>query len=595
MPGIAGIVGRMPGDENLSALDTMISRMKHEEFFVPGSHIDEKLNASIGWISRSKSRLHCMTGWNDRRDVFLVVLDPGMQGSGTLDPGEIIARYDEAGDGTFAELNGWFSGVLLDLRHGKVVLFNDRFGLARIYYCEEGSVFYFASEAKSLLAILPHLRQLDVQGLGEQFSCGCVLQNRTLFQNISLLPGGSMWTFVPGRDVKKRSYFDCADWESQELLDPKEYQERMLEVFSRVLPRYFSGEQQVAVSLTGGLDSRMIMACSPKAPGELPCYSFGGMYRDCRDVSVARKVARVCGQDFRVLRMGPDMIGSFPELAERSVYLTDGTMDVSGAVELYANELAENVAPVRMTGNYGSEILRRNVAFRPTRLREELFDPDFFSSVNSAAMTYAAEAKGNTLSFIAFKQVPWHHYGRLAIEQSQLALRTPYLDNELVELAYRAPSALTTSPELQLRLVNECDPALAMLGTDRGLRVRPVPVVSKLSQKFHEFTAKAEYAYDYGMPPWLVKLDRLFARAHLERLFLGHHKFYHFRVWYRDALANYLKETLLDARSLSRFYLRKSALESMVHDHVAGRQNHTLELHKVLTCELLQRQLLEQT
>ena len=58
------------------------------------------------------------------------------------------------------KLNGWFSGVLLDLREQKFVLFNDRYGVNRIYYHEDSRGFYFSSEAKSLLKILPALVNL---------------------------------------------------------------------------------------------------------------------------------------------------------------------------------------------------------------------------------------------------------------------------------------------------------------------------------------------------------------------------------------------------------------------------------------------------
>ena len=39
------------------------------------------------------------------------------------------------------------------------------------------------------------------------------------------------------------------------------------------------------MSLTGGLDTRMIMAWQKSPPRSLPCYSFGGMFRDCQDVA----------------------------------------------------------------------------------------------------------------------------------------------------------------------------------------------------------------------------------------------------------------------------------------------------------------------
>ena len=73
---------------------------------------------------------------------------------------------------------------------------------------------------------------------------------------------------------------------------------------------------------------------------------------------------------------------------------------------------------------------------------------------------------------------------------------------------------------------------------------KAIPALGRLAKAWQELTAKAEYAYDYGMPQWLAKIDHLFARLHLEKLFLGRHKFYHFRIWYRDQFRSYLQNSL---------------------------------------------------
>ena len=54
------------------------------------------------------------------------------------------------------------------------------------------------------------------------------------------------------------------------------------------------------------------------------------------------------------------------------------------------------------------------------------------------------------------------------------------------------------------------------------------------------------------------------------------------------------QEILLDSRTRSRPFWRAKYLEKIVKDHLAGVGNHTLEIHKVLAVELLQRLLLEQ-
>jgi len=269
-------------------------------------------------------------------------------------------------------------------------------------------------------------------------------------------------------------------------------------------------------------------------------------------------------------------------------------MDVSGAADLFANQLATAIASVRLTGNYGQEILRSSVAFRPRLLNEGLFDQEFGHFLRTAEQTYAEELNENRLSFVAFKQVPWYHYSRLALEQSQLIIRSPYLDNDLVALAFQTKDAAANGKELSLRLISEGNPVLGNIATDRGILYRPVPpLATKLNHLYQEFTFKAEYAYDYGMPQYLARIDGALAPLHPERFFLGRHKFYHFRIWYRDRLAHYLRNILLDHQSLSRSYLNGYYLKKMVQQHTGGRKNFTIELHQALTSELIQRTLIE--
>jgi hypothetical protein len=55
------------------------------------------------------------------------------------------------------------------------------------------------------------------------------------------------------------------------------------------------------------------------------------------------------------------------------------------------------------------------------------------------------------------------------------------------------------------------------------------------------------------MPQVATRADHLVSLLHLGRLlFLGRHKYYHFRVWYRDALSRYAREMLLDEPTLAR-------------------------------------------
>src|SRR5262249_33192047 len=200
-----------------------------------------------------------------------------------------------------SDLNGKFHGLLIDSRQAEAILFIDRYGLNRVYYHETKDAFFLSAEAKAILKVCPEVRELDKQSLGEFIKCGCALDNRSLFKGIQILPPASAWTFRNGALERKDSYFNISEWEQQSALGPEDYYQALKQAFTESLPRYFNGPEKVGVSLTGGLDSRMIMAWSKADPGTLPCYSFGGTYRDCEDVKLARRVARVCGQPHEVI------------------------------------------------------------------------------------------------------------------------------------------------------------------------------------------------------------------------------------------------------------------------------------------------------
>jgi len=599
MPGIVGLVTKKPREWAGLQLARMVGTLLHESFYVSGTWIDETLGVYIGWVARKNSFSDDMPIYNEGGDVILVFSgedypEPGTarrlkeQGHSCEDsgPSYLVHLYEE--DPNFLRnLNGRFQGLVIDRTKGTATLFNDRFGLQRIYFHEGKDAFYFSVEAKAILAVRPELRSMDSQSLGEYIACGCVLENRTLFSGIRALPPSSAWTFRGGALEKKASYFEPREWEEQEPLDAEGYYNHLRESFTTRLPRYFNGREKIGVSLTGGLDTRIIMAWRKAPAGSLPCYTFGSMYRENQDVHLARRVAEICGQPYQVVTVDEKCLDRFQHYAERTLYLTDGCVDISRSADLYNNEMARQIAPVRLVGTFGSEIIQAAVMFKPTIPSGDIFRPEIMAEVSRAAETYSSQLRGSRTSMVVFRQPAAYHFGVLMLEQSQLTLRSPYLDNEIVRTVFRAPR-VGQGEDVRLRLIRDGSPALARLRTDRGLGGTN-PIVATLNRGFLEFTFKAEYAYDYGMPQWVAKVDHALATLHLERLWMGRHKLFHFRWWYRTILANYVREVLLDSRTLVRPYLQRRGVEKIVEDHLKGNRNYTTEIHRLLSLELLHR------
>jgi len=604
MPGFVGLVTAMPRDRAEAELKRMLLTMCHEPFYQTGSWIDESSGVYLGWTARPGALADPKPICNERTGVTIAFSGDDFPEPGTSErlgrtvPSRaggvgrqyLLALHEQ--DRSFpATLNGRFHGLIVDRRRETTTLFNDRYGMHRLYYHQSDDAFYFAAEAKAILAVRPDTRSVDPQGLGEFVSCGCVLENRTLFKGIRVLPTASAWVFHRSSTVPdQRTYFDPREWETQPVLEPEAYYRELRDVFARNLPRYFETADRLGFSLTGGLDTRMILAWHNPPRGTLPCYTFGGMFRECHDVRVGRRVARECGQPHEVITVGQEFLAQFPDHAARTVYLTDGCADVSRSADLYVNMKARKIAPVRMTGNYGGEVLRRVRAFKPIEPLPGLFQPEFMTHVGRARDTYSALLREHPLSFAVFRQAPWHHFGLLALEQTQLSLRSPYLDNDFVRTVFRAPASACVSDDVCLRLIGDGSSALRRIATDRG--IGGTGARARFSRALLEFSFKAEYAYDYGMPQWLARTDHALRPLHLERCFLGRHKFYHYRVWYRDALSKWVRSVLLDPAALKRSYLDSTTVERVVNGHIKGDHNYTTAIHKLLTLELVHRLLL---
>ena len=331
MPGIAGIVEKGFREDNPLALRTMVKSMLHEKFYTSGTYVDRRMGLQLGWVCHKDSFSDCLPVWNEKKDICLIFAGedaadeseiaklralghPGDSGNA----GYLVHLYEEEGIAFLKKLNGWFSGVLVDLREEKAFLFNDRYGLHRLYYHENEAGLFFSSEAKALLKIMPELRRIDDTSLGEYFSYGCTFENRTLFSGISLVPPGSMWSFAPRQSVVQTTYFDKGAWENQPVLSETKYYERLKETFAHIIKRYYRPKERVAVSLTGGIDTRMIMAWASFPPFKVPCYTFGGMVRDSADVRIARRVAKMCQQQPRDDRREPQVLFGIPRLGEES-------------------------------------------------------------------------------------------------------------------------------------------------------------------------------------------------------------------------------------------------------------------------------------
>jgi asparagine synthase (glutamine-hydrolysing) len=196
------------------------------------------------------------------------------------------------------------------------------------------------------------------------------------------------------------------------------------------------------------------------------------------------------------------------------------------------------------------------------------------------------------VTFSAFREIPWNLFGTMAAARSQITFRTPFLDNEIVGLAYRAPAALRLSPLPALRLIHANDRFLSGIATDRGELYGSRGLGCVARRIYGEVSFKLDYLHADGMPHALSKFDPLFRLANSVVPFLGLHKFLRYRSWFRNELSSTVSSVLSSSGTKRLPFFDRAFLPRIASDHINGRKNYVREIAAVLTLEAVDRLLL---
>jgi asparagine synthase (glutamine-hydrolysing) len=169
----------------------------------------------------------------------------------------VMGVYARRDDRFAAELNGDFALALVDERRRHLILARDVMASRPLYYCEIPGAVLFASEIKCLLAhpsVIPTPDKDALAALVLDYWCD---EHRTCFKGIySVPPGHSIivtadrierrvdWTFDPSARIRYRSFADYCD--------------HFKLLFEQAVRRRLRGADDVAVTVSGGLDSSSI-------------------------------------------------------------------------------------------------------------------------------------------------------------------------------------------------------------------------------------------------------------------------------------------------------------------------------------------------
>jgi asparagine synthase (glutamine-hydrolysing) len=479
----------------------------------------------------------------------------------------VLHAYEEWGPACLERFNGMFGFAIWDTRRRRLFLARDRFGIKPLYYAFHDSRLLFASEIKAMLqAGLP--RRVSPEALVEYFTFQNVLSDRTLFDGVRMLPAGHSLT-VSEDGVEVERFWDFEP-DPDEAVSEAEWAERIRGVFEESVTRQLISDVPVGSYLSGGMDSGSIVAVASEHVPRLMTFTGGfdlssvtGLELVFDERSDAESVAsQFKTQHYEMVMHAGDLAWVLPELVW---HLEDLRVGMSYQ-NYYVAGLASKFVKVSLAGAGGDELFagypwRYELVERAADFDSVYYDywarlvpdaekGDFFApEVLSAASPHTpievfrdvlAPVEGlDPLTKALYFEAKTFLHGLLVVEDKvsmahSLEARVPFLDNELVDLALKIPSRVKHGDDGGKRLLRR-----AMKG------LLPDEILDKRKQGFS--------------PP-----DQ---------------------SWYRGPTMDYIREILLDPRSLNRGYFQPAYIRRVLDEHLAGRVNHRLLIWSLLCFE----------
>ena len=278
MAGICGILGHpksqgtVPSAHLRAMLDAIVHRGPGDE----GAWASPKRDVQLGHrrVAVRVQDDEAAEPISDVSETVWVCLDGGLanaaelreelRGRGrslrTSADAEIIAQaYQEWGDGFIGRLVGSFAFAVYDTKRRRLLCARDRMGAKSLYYALAGGDFYFASEAKAILATGAVEAELDPHALTEYLVLQGMLGERTLFSGVRQIPSGHYLTLENGAAPRVSRYWDL-HFQVDFSHDEPYFRDQLLDVIERAVRLHVDPRIEWGAFLSGGIDSSTI-AC----------------------------------------------------------------------------------------------------------------------------------------------------------------------------------------------------------------------------------------------------------------------------------------------------------------------------------------------
>lgn len=502
------------------------------------------------------------------------------------------------GPDALLKFNGMFALALWDCKEKTLLLARDRYGIKPLYYARQGNTFAFGSEQKAITAQPGFQRKLDLPALLEYFTFQNIFTDRTLLQDVRILPAGHYALLKQGQsELKLSRYWDYRFREPAVAVDKGVYLEELDRLFKQAVNRQLVSDVELGAYLSGGMDSGSITAIAAKSFPNLKTFTCGFDLSSASGIELAfdeRTKAEAMSALFKtehyemVLKAG-DMERCLPRLAW---HLEEPRVGQSYP-NYYAAKLAGKFVKVVLSGSGGDELFggypwryyraamsqdfehyidqyylywqrlvdNRHIKQMFAPVQQEVkgvWTRDIFRDV-FATHDNALDRPEDYINHSLYFEAKTFLHGLFVVEDKLsmahgLESRVPFMDNDLVDFAMQCPVRLKLNNLAEVLRINENDvgdkqTAFFQKSNDGKQLLRNV-----MARYIPEDVTKAE-KQGFSSPD---------------------------ASWFKGESIEFVKRTLLNERSDIYGVLDYSAVKPLVEQHLRGEQNRRLLIWSLL-------------
>jgi asparagine synthase (glutamine-hydrolysing) len=632
MCGIAGIVTADGSAPDLGLLRAMTDAIAHRgpdgegHISIPGCGLGHRRLSIIdlegGIQPMTDDREDCWVAFNGEIYNFLelrqVLEARGHRFRTRSDTEVIVHLFRDRGAAAIPDLRGMFAIAAWDVRARRLLLARDRAGKKPVYWFQDAKGLYFASEIKALLRLPNCPDRVDPQALDLYLAYEAIPGSGTIFSGVRRLPPASTLTWSPGTEPRVETYWE-ADWHHKTTMSYEDARRRLRELIVDATRARLIADVPLGAFLSGGVDSSAVVSAMAEcSSGPVRTFSIGFPEQGFDETRYARMVAQKFGTTHEEFVVEPHAVEILPKLAW---HYDQPFSDPSALPTYYVSQMTRRRVTVALNGDGGDEVFggyERHRALLACALFQSVTTPGMreLSDRISRALPgsaeggsglgklrfFAAAARGGLEQFNLrlFNHRQFEAAERGAMYSADFASRVEpsFAEHQFLELM--ATSLEKAGPDI----VDRALWADARMYLPDTLLVKvDIAAMSVALEARSPLLDTAVVEFAASLPrEWKVTArenKKILKEAHAG--ILPHEVLYRPKMgfsmpvaqWLRHDLHAYLKDMLLDTRSLGRGYFRRGAIERLIEDHRSGRRNNASRLWALLMLEHWHREILD--